>query len=271
MDRHSKPNRQHWLKRWIPNPYISLRPLLFENRYRTDIDILLCSIDRPHHMALITLLLYKECISSVSQFLKPEITVAIRLCAKLLTALDIGQGYDRFSNALIILKIIYKTGDKYFRQTCIIDPWFYFRFRLQWLGLAWQSLNLWIGLLAKGKSTGGAGIHAPRLFPAIIQEVCAERALLSDIKRIIEVNDVLVRAGRNTHLVTATLEGVNDDCSIVPLVNSLIVTGRYTGGIVTVLTDTMLVSDLYFGNLSPHIIIDLIPELSGIRLRLRDK
>jgi hypothetical protein len=95
----------------------------------------------------------------------------------------------------------------------------------------------------------------------------AARAFLGQVQIIVEVNGI-VRTGIHAVLTARAFDRINDDQSILSLVNGVYFTGRHTGSIIAMLAHQGGVSYLDPGYLTPDFFIQFQPELSDFGLGL---
>jgi hypothetical protein len=95
----------------------------------------------------------------------------------------------------------------------------------------------------------------------------AECTLLRDVKVIVEI-DYRIRASIDARFAPSALLRVNYHYAIIPLVYCLSSTCLNAWRVITMLADTVEITDLYLGNSTSDHVDDFGPELTGVRLRL---
>src|SRR5665647_84197 len=232
-----------------------------------DVDVL-ARIDGAHLLRQVSVLLDEDRVRARLHVAEPEVAVAvggrlIRLAIAGLHGRDLGV-----LGALVHLGLVDGAGDERLGQADVVDPRLHVQAGLESLGLGDEVLE--VLFFAERERAGGAGVDAPRLGPAVVQKVRAERALLGDVQRVVEVDHVLVGARLEAELIAAALVGVDDHGPVVALVDRLDVASGDARRLVAVLADAVHVRDIDLGHLAAHVVVDPVPELPRVGLRLGD-
>ncbi len=176
-------------------------------------------VHRAEFLRQVAGLLDQQRVGAILEAPEPEVAVAIARGLRLFAGLRVGGRDGRALGALVGLLVEHRAGDELLRQTDVVHPRLDVQPRLERLRLGDEFLE--VLFFAEGEGPGGAGVGAARLGPAVVQQVRAERALLGDVERVVEVDDILVRTGRDAHLVAAALVGIDDHDAVVALVDGV--------------------------------------------------
>src|SRR5450759_4195644 len=223
-----------------------------------DVDVLV-RVDGPHLLWQVTVLLDDDRVLARLHVAEPEVAVAVGSRVVHLAVADLHGRDLGVLGALVHVGFEDRAGDERLGQADVPHPRVDVLLGLERLGLGDEVLE--VLFFAEREGAGGAGVHAPRLGPTVVQEVRAERALLGDVQRVVEVDHVLVGARLEAELIAAALVGVDDHGPVVALVDGVDVTGIDARGVVAVLADAVHVSHLDLGHLTAHVVVDPVPEL----------
>src|SRR5450759_3342295 len=233
----------------------------------TDVDVL-AGVDGPHLLGQVTVLLDEDRVLARLHVTEPEVSVTVggrlvRLAVADLHGRDLGV-----LGALVHVGLEDRAGDERLGQADVPHPRFDVLLGLERLRLGDQVPEFLF--FAESEGADGTGVHAARLGPAVVQEVRAERALLGDVQRVVEVDHAFIRTRREAELVAAALLGVDDHGPVVALVDGVDVAGLDARGVVAVLADAVHVGHLDLGHLTAHVVVHPVPELPRVGLRLGD-